>query len=128
MQPDLTQLSRRERQIMDVVYRLGETTAAQVIDGIADPPSANAVRRMLAILEEKGFLRHRWEGRRHVYAPTISRDRAKRMSLRHLRDTFFDGSMAEAMAAMFDESAGELSRDELEALHKMIARARKEGR
>ena len=126
--PDLNQLSRRERQIMDVIYRHGEATVAQVIEGLPDPPTANAVRRLLTILEEKGFVRHRWDGPRHVYLPTISRQRALRSSLRHLRDTFFGGSSVDAMAAMFDESANELSREELDALAKLVARARKAGR
>ena len=121
------QLSRRERQIMDVIYRRGRATAAEVLEGLPDPPSYSAVRALLRLLEEKGHVQHEQDGPRYVYAPTVARDRARRSALKHVVRTFFDGSASEAMAALLD---GETRLDdaELDRLSAMIEQARKEGR
>jgi predicted transcriptional regulator len=120
------QLSRRERQIMDIVYARGQATAAEVTAALADPPSYSAVRALLRILEEKGHLRHEQEGPRYVFLPVVSRDRARRSALRNLVKTFFGGSSAQAAAALIDQ--GELSEDEVARLSEAIEKARKEGR
>jgi predicted transcriptional regulator len=121
------QLSRRERQIMDVIYRRGRATAAEVLEDLPDPPSYSAVRALLRLLEEKGHVEHEQDGPRYVYAPTVARDRARRSALKHVVRTFFDGSASEAMAALLD---GETRLDdaELDRLSAMIEQARKEGR
>jgi predicted transcriptional regulator len=122
----LTELSRRERQIMDFLYQHGRATASEVQRGLPDPPSYSAVRAMLRVLEEKGHVRHDQDGPRYVYLPRLGRDRAKRSALRHVVKTFFDGSAEQAMAALLDDGSGELSEDELDRLARLIARARKE--
>ena len=121
------ELSRRERQIMDAVYRLEEATTSEVLSNIPDPPSINAVRRLIAILEEKGYLEHEWRGPRHVFFPTVSRNTAAKQALERVRKTFFDGSAAQAMAALLDQ-ADVLSDDDLSMLSQMIDQAKKEGR
>ena len=121
-------LSRRERQIMDVIYRVGEATAADVAAQIPDPPSYSAVRAMLAILVDKGHLRHRTEGAKYVYAATRPRDHAARSALAGVLRTFFDGSPEKAVAALLDVSGDKLSDHELARLAKLIDAARKEGR
>src|SRR5436190_7029140 len=102
--PQATHLSRRERQIMDVVYRRGHATAAEIREQLPDPPVAAAVRTLLRILEEKGHLRHEKDGPRHIYYPTTPRSIAQRSAVRHLLGTFFDGSRAAAVAALVDDS------------------------
>ena len=119
-------LSRRERQIMDIIYARGQATAAEVTATLADPPSYSAVRALLRILEQKGHLRHQEDGPRYVYLPTVSRDRARRSALRNLVKTFFDGSTAQAAAALLDQS--DLSRAEYDRLARVIDKARKENR
>lgn len=119
-------LSRRERQIMDIIYARGQATAAEVTAALADPPSYSAVRALLRILEQKGHLRHQEDGPRYVYLPTISRDRARRSAMRNLVKTFFDGSTAQAAAALLDHS--ELSREDYDRLAALIEKARKENR
>jgi predicted transcriptional regulator len=121
-------LSRRERQIMDAVYRLGRATAQQIRESIPSPPTYAAVRRMVAILEEKGYLRHDEEGARYVYYPTVDRERAGSSALRHVTRTFFDGSPAQAVAALLDASASELTDDEIARLGELVDKVRKEGR
>jgi predicted transcriptional regulator len=121
-------LSRRERQIMDIIYRLGQATAQEIRDNLEDPPSYSAVRAHLRVLEEKEHLRHRWDGPRHVFEPTVSRDRARRCALKSLLRNFFDGSHEEMMAALIEGSAYNLSDAELKKLARMIEQARKEGR
>ena len=121
-------LSRRERQIMDIIYRLGQATAQEIRDNLEDPPSYSAVRAHLRVLEEKEHLRHRWDGPRHVFEPTVSRDRARRSALKNLLRNFFDGSHEEMMAALLEGSAYNLSDAELKKLARMIEQARKEGR
>ena len=119
-------LSRRERQIMDVIYARGQATAAEVVAALPDAPSYSAVRALLRILEHKGHLRHQEDGPRYVFLPTVSRDRARKSALRNLVKTFFDGSPAQAAAALIDQA--DLSDDDVARLAEMIERARKEGR
>ena len=121
-------LSRRERQIMDIVYRLGEATAADVMDNLPDPPSYSAVRALLRSLEEKTHLRHRQEGPRYVYQPTVSVDKAKQSALRHVVTTFFDDSVSQAVAALLDLNHDDLSDAELARLARLIDQAQEEGR
>lgn len=124
----LPDLSRRERQIMDIVYRHGKATAAEVMDQLEDAPSYSAVRALLRILEDKGHLDHERDGARYVYFPTIPRDRARTSALKGVLGTFFDGSTEQAVAALLDISGKDLSEDELDRLADMIDQARKEGR
>ena len=126
--PPLRDLSRRERQLMEVLYRRGRATAAELQDEMPDPPSYSAVRAMLRILEEKGHVRHELDGLRYQYLPTASVDRAKRSALRNVVETFFEGSPQKAMAALLDDSARELSSEELDHLARLIAGARRGGR
>jgi len=121
-------LSRRERQIMDIVYRHGKSTAAEVLDELPDPPGYSAVRALLRLLENKGHLTHEQDGTRYVYVPTLSRDKARRSALKQLVKTFFDGSSASAVAALLDISGPEISEEELDRLAKMIDQAKREGR
>jgi predicted transcriptional regulator len=123
-----THLSRRERQILDLLYRTGRATAADVQAGIPDPPSYSAVRAMLRILEEKGHVRHDLDGLRYVYMPTVARDRAKRSALKHVVNTFFDGSASQVMAALFEMSPKELGDAELARLKALIDNAGKDGK
>jgi predicted transcriptional regulator len=122
-----SQLSRRERQIMDVIYRHGQVTAAEVLAELPDPPSYSAVRAMLRLLEDKGHVRHEQDGPRYVYLPTVNREKARRSAMRHLVRTFFDGSTEDAVAALLQNDAS-MSEDELERLSKLIDDAKKEGR
>jgi predicted transcriptional regulator len=121
-------LSRRERQIMDVLYRLGKATAAEVHAAIPDPPGYSAVRAMLRVLEEKGHIRHEAHDLRYVFMPVVPRDRARRSAVRHLLETFFEGSPEQAVATLLDVSARDLSPGELDRLAALIEKARKEGR
>ncbi len=120
-------LSRRERQIMAVIYQLGQATAAEVQAGLDDPPSYSAVRAHLRVLEDKGHLRHEQEGPRYVFRPTLPREQARQGALRHLVQTFFGGSPSQAMAALLDANP-RISKAELEQLTRLIDKARKEGR
>ncbi len=124
--PATHDLSRRERQIMDVIYRRGQATAAEVAEAIPDPPSYSAVRALLRILEEKGFLRHEQQGLRYVFLPTVKRASARRSALKGVVRTFFDGSVEQTVAALIDQQ--KLSPEELERLANLIDQARKEGR
>jgi BlaI family transcriptional regulator, penicillinase repressor len=123
----LTNLSRRERQIMDVVYRLGRATATDVLAQMPEPPSYSAVRAMLRVLENKGHLRHVLEGKSYVYSPTLGRSRASRSALQNMLKTFFDGSTEKAVAALLDMSA-DLTDEEIARLSRLIDQARQEGR
>ncbi len=126
--PDRTPtLSRRERQIMDVIYRLGSATSADVLEHIPDPPSYSAVRAMLRVLEDKGHLRHRQDGPRYLYQPTVARDRARRSALQHVVRTFFDGSATAAMAALLDLSDTRLTEQDRARIEQLIERAQEEG-
>ena len=119
-------LSRRERQILDILYAKGTATAAEVLEALSDPPSYSAVRALLRILEEKGHARHESQGTRYVYLPMVPRERARNSALSRIVKTFFEGSAAQAAAALVD--SGSLSDDELAKLSSLIERARKEGR
>ena len=120
-------LSRRERQIVDILYAQGKATAADVQAALPDPPSYSAVRAMLRILEDKGHVKHEQDGPRYVYVPTVARDNAKRSALLHVLDTFFDGSTEQAISALLDDSASTLSDAELDRLARLIAQARNTG-
>jgi predicted transcriptional regulator len=122
----LPPLSRRERQIMDILYSLGRATAAEVNERLPDPPSYSAVRAMLRILEEKGHLVHEQDGPRYVYAPTVAPEQARSTALNHVLGTFFDGSPTRAMAALIGDGA--ISDAELARLAALIENARREGR
>ena len=125
-QPHLD-LSRRERQIIDILYTRGRATSAEVMAALPDPPSYSAVRAMLRILEEKGHVRHEQDGPRYVYAPTVARENAKKSALRHVLHTFFDGSASQALSALLDDHSSKLSEAELDRLAGMIERARRSG-
>jgi len=118
----LRQLGRRERQIMNTMFRLGRASVAEVLAQLDDPPSYSAVRTMLRYLESKGYLRHEQEGRVYFYLPTIRADDARRSALGHLVHTFFGGSRARAVAALLDVSESELSEKDLKRLRTMIER------
>ncbi len=120
-------LSRRERQILDILYQHGRATAAEVQAALPEPPSYSAVRALLRILEEKGHVRHEQDGPRYVYLPTVGRDNAKRSALRHILQTFFDGSAEQAISALLDDSSAKLSPAELDRLARLIDGARKSG-
>jgi BlaI family penicillinase repressor len=120
-------LSRRERQIMDILFTQGRATAAEVMAALPDPPSYSAVRAMLRILEDKGHVRHEQDGPRYVYAPTVARESAKKSAIRHVLSTFFEGSASQAISALLDEDGAKLSDAELDRLARMIERARKGG-
>ncbi|MGH7625830.1 MAG: BlaI/MecI/CopY family transcriptional regulator [Gemmatimonadaceae bacterium] len=126
--PMAATLSRRERQIMDVVYRLGRATATDVRERLPDPPCAAAVRTLLRILERKGHLRHAKDGPRHVYFATTPRSVARRSALRHLLGTFFNGSRSAAVAALLDASDRPLTADERQELEAVLRHLRDEGR
>src|SRR2546423_11045979 len=121
-------LSRRERQIMDHLFRVGRATTADVLEGMPDPPSYSAVRAMLRTLEEKGHVRHEEEGRAYVYLPTAKRESARRTALSHLLRTFFDNSAEQAMAALLDLKGTEMSEAELDRVAELIEQAKLEGR
>ena len=120
-------LSRRERQILDILYERGQATAADVQTALPEPPSYSAVRALLRILEDKGHVRHQQDGPRYVYVPTVARDNAKRSALRHVMKTFFDNSAEQAISALLDEGSSKLSPAELDRLARLIDTARKSG-
>ena len=124
----LPALSRRERQIMDIVYGLGSATAAEVLERMPDPPGYSAVRAMMRILEEKGHLTHQHDGPRYVYSPVVPRAAASASALRQLVQTFFDGSPTQAAAALLDMSDSRLTSDEAEQLTRLIEKAKREGK
>ena len=121
-------LSRRERQIMYIIYERGKATANEVMERLPDPPSYSAVRAMLRLLEEKGHLEHEQDGPRYVYRPTAPREAVRRSALRHTIKTFYDGSVEQAMAALLDLSDQHLSDEALDELTRLIEKSRKEGR
>jgi len=122
MKPKPHDLSRRERQIMDIIHARSEATAADVSAAMPDAPSYSAVRALLRILEEKGFLKHREDGPRYVYLPVESREKARRSALQRVVETFFDGSLANAVAALVDDE--QLSPDDLKRIEDVIKKAR----
>lgn len=121
-------LSRRERQIMDVIYELEEATAAQVLERLPNPPSYSTVRALLRVLEDKGHLSHKIDGPRYVFIPTLPREEARQTALRHLLDTFFDGSTEKVVAALLDISEKKLSDEDYRRITQIISNARNEGR
>lgn len=126
--PALNQLSRRERQIMDVVYRLGKASVSDVLERLPDPPSYSAVRALMRILEEKGHLAHEQDGPRYLYLPIVPRDAAQATALSHLVRTFFGGSAEAAVAALLELPGGGLSETELDRISRLVDEARKQGR
>lgn len=122
------QLSRRERQIMDVLFRLARATANEVLEAMPEPPSYSAVRAHLRTLEEKGHVKHEAEDLRYVYIPTMRPEQARQSAVTHLVDTFFGGSVAQAATALLDPKSSRLTTEELERLARLIDEARQEGR
>ena len=122
---DLAELGRRERQIMDVVHRRGRASANEVLEDLADPPSYSAVRGMLRLLEEKGSIRHEWDGPRYVYLPTADPDDVRSSAVKHLLSTFFSNSMESAVAAMLGASENPPTDEELKRMSKLIEQARR---
>ena len=121
-------LSRREREVMDVLYRLGEATVAEVMEEIPDPPTYSAVRSVVRILEKKGHISHREDGPRYVYAPAVKREKARRAALDQLVDTFFEGSSEQALVALLRRSDLAMSESQIERLAKAVRKASEEGR
>jgi len=119
-------LTKRERQIMDVLYRLGRATAADVLAALPGSPHYSTVRTQLRVLEEKGHVKHESDGLRYVYVPTLARHTARKAALRHLVDTFFDGSAAGAVSALLGRDAGKLSGDDLDRIEALLKSARRE--
>ena len=124
----LANLSRRERQIMDVVYRVGKASVSDVLERLPDPPSYSAVRALMRILEEKGHLKHEQDGPRYLYLPTVPQDAAQQSALSHMVRTFFGGSTEAAVAALLELPENGLSDDELSRLSRLIDDAKKQGR
>lgn len=121
-------LSRRERQIMDILYARGRATAAEVMDGLPDPPSYSAVRALLRVLLDKGHARFEQDGPRYVYLPMVPRNAARQSALKQVLRTFFDGSASQAVAALLDMSASKMTSEELDQLQRLIDEAKSEGR
>ena len=121
-------LSRRERQIMDILYRQGRASASDVRELMEDAPSYSAVRAMLRVLEEKGHVRHQAEGLKYVYVPVVAREKAKRTAVKHVLETFFNGSPEQIVAALLDVASTRLTREELDKMSRMIEDAKKEGK
>ncbi len=126
MKPSFIALSRRERQIMEIVYRRGRATAAEIHADLPDPPSYSTVRTLLGVMEEKGHLRHQSDGPRYVYFPCLPAEKAKRSALENLVRTFFENSAAKAVAALIDMSPAGLSREELDRLARLIEQAKRQ--
>lgn len=126
--PATSELARRERQIMDVIYQLGEATVGDVLKNLSDPPSYSSVRTIIRQIESKGLLTHRQDGKRYVYKATQSRETASRSALRRLLDVFFSGSAPDAVAAILDDSASTLSSSDLDRISQLIEQARREGK
>ena len=124
----LAGLSRRERQIMDILYQRGKASVSEVREAMKDAPGYSAVRAMMGVLEEKGHARHQAEGLKYVYMPTVAREKAKRSAVKHLLDTFFAGEPDQIVAALLDVSAARLTREELDRMSEMIEVARREGK
>jgi predicted transcriptional regulator len=123
-----TSLTKRERAIVDVLYRLGRATVAEVLAALPGSPHYSTVRTQLRVLEEKGHLRHESDGLRYVYVPTTTRHAARKAALRHLVETFFDGSSAGAVTALLGRDAGRLSEEDLVRIEALVRSARKEGK
>ncbi|HET8549915.1 MAG TPA: BlaI/MecI/CopY family transcriptional regulator [Bryobacteraceae bacterium] len=121
-------LSRRERQVMDIVYARGAVTAAGIHEALPDPPTFSATRAVIRTLEEKGHLRHEEQGLRYVYLPVLPADKARRSALAHIVATFFQGSPSQLMAALLDPSAGRLPDEELDRIERLIREAKEKKR
>ena len=121
-------LTKRERQIMDVLYRLGRATAGEIMAGLPRPPSYSTVRTQLRVLEAKGHVRHEEHGLRYIYVPTVPRHAARKSALKHLVDTFFDGSNAKVVAALLGGEGARISDDELDRIAQLVSDARKDAR
>jgi len=120
--------SRREREIMDALYKLGKATAAQILEQIPDPPTYTAIRTQLTILEKKGHVRHASDGTRYIYEPLVAREQMGKRAIDSLLKTFFDDSVERAVTALITRKDADLSQDELERLSQLIEKAKKEGR
>lgn len=127
MSAPLTALTRRERHIMDILFRLGRATAEEVMREMPGEPSYSTVRTQLRVLEEKGHVRHEEQGRRYIYLPAVGRATARRSALRHLTDTFFDGSVEKVVAALLGGDASKLSDEELTRIAELVNKAKKDG-
>ena len=125
---ELTRLSRRERQIMDLLFQRGKASVGEVMDGIPDPPGYSAVRATLRTLEQKGRVTHEEDGRAYIYRPTLRRDAARKSALTHVLKTFFDNSAEQAVAALLELKGPRLSDAELERVSRLVENAKKEGR
>jgi len=121
-------LTRREREIMDIVYRLGRASAQDVLENLADAPSYSAVRALLRLLEERGHVRHIEEGAKYVFLPAVPRGEARRKALSHVVSTFFGGSVEQAMLTLVESARNKLTSEELDRLAEIVERARKEGK
>jgi BlaI family penicillinase repressor len=121
-------LSRRERQIMDILYQRGKASASEVREAMPDAPGYSAVRAMMRVLEEKGHVKHVEEGLKYVYVPVVAREKAKKSAVKHVLDTFFAGSPEQIVAALLDVSAEKLTGEELDRMADLIEKARREGK
>ena len=124
----LTHLSRRERQILEILYERGKASAAEVRQAMPDAPGYSAVRALLRVLEEKGHVRHEEQGPKYVYLPVVARNKVRRSAVKHVMDTFFAGSPEQIVAALLDVSAARLTREELDRMAAMIEQAKREGK
>ena len=120
-------LSRRERQIMDIIFRRGRATAAEVMEELPGNPSYSTVRTQLRVLEEKGHVRHEQDGQRYVYSPAVPRGTVRRSALKHLVETFYEGSVEQAVAALLGGEGSRLTDQQLDRIEDLIKRARKDG-
>ncbi len=125
---DYLQLSKRERQIMDIVYRLGRATANEIMENLSDPPTHHAIRALIRILESKGHLKHKKNGVQHVYFPTRAKATIRRSALKNLVETFYGGSIEETISALISDADTQLSEDELERLSCLIQQEKEEGK
>jgi BlaI family penicillinase repressor len=121
-------LSRREREMMNIIFTRGRASAGEVMESMAEPPSYSAVRATLRVLENKGHLKHQHDGSRYVYLPTVNREKVRNSALDQLLTTFFDGSAANVVATLLERQRGKLTDDDLDRLTVLIEKARKEGR
>jgi predicted transcriptional regulator len=121
-------LSRRERQIMEILYQRGKASASEVRESMEDAPGYSAVRAMLRVLEEKGHVKHEADGLKYVYVPMVTREKAKRSAVKHLLDTFFNDAPDQVVAALLDVSSKRMKREDLDRMAEMIEKARKEGK
>ena len=126
--PSTATLTRREREIMDILYRRERATAAEVLEDMTNAPTYSAVRALLRILEDEGHIKHVQDGPRYVYLPAVARNDARKSALSHVVATFFDGSVEDAVVALVESSRAKLSKEELDRLSQLIAKAKKEGR